>query len=226
MTDLEKKLWKKVNRYIPILRFVPFLRMVAVCNNLAFGKTDEKSDIDLFIVAKDGRLFIVRFLVTISLHLLGVRRYGKKVAGRFCLSFFIDDSGLNLSDIAIKQDIYLKMWVRTMKPVLNDGVYGDFISANVWANPVVIQVEKVSLGTSFLLNGRFGDFIERLLKNWQLKRAKIKKTSLRNSDGIIVNEHILKFHNIDRRKLYRKKWFAKYGKSSPLTLAKFRAIDL
>src|SRR3989338_10492249 len=122
MSELENNLWLKVGRYVPFLRIVPFLKLVAVCNNLAFGKVKEKSDIDLFIIAKSGRLFTVRILVTGILHCLGVRRHGKKIAGRFCLSFFVDDKNLNLEPIAIDKDVYLAYWIKNIRPVLDDGI--------------------------------------------------------------------------------------------------------
>ena len=50
--------------------------------------------------------------------------------------------------------------------------------------------------------------IEKVLKKWQMNRAD-KKAKKVNSEvaSLIVEDHILKFHNIDRRREYRKKWF-------------------
>jgi hypothetical protein len=238
MTELEKKLWKRVKKYLTCLRWVPFLRMVAVCNNLAFGKVDERSDIDLFIVARKGRLFIVRILVTLVLHLLGVRRHGGKVAGRFCLSFFVDDSALGLERIALKDDVYLAYWCRSMKPILDDGVSKDFVLANEWADNFFADIGDKSLKSAknigafsrakkvwiFVLNGKFGNWIEGFLRCWQLKRAKSKMKKAGDAASLIVDEHILKFHNVDRRKFYRDKWFEKYGKKAQLTESAFLEI--
>jgi len=128
-------MWSRVNKYLPYLRFVPFIRMVAVCNNLAFGNVDENSDIDLFIIAKKGRLFTVRILITAFLHILGVRRHGDKVSRRFCLSFFVDDSFLDFKSIAIENDIYLAYWCKTLVPIVDDGVFKDFWDINrKWAD--------------------------------------------------------------------------------------------
>jgi hypothetical protein len=44
--------------------------------------------------------------------------------------------------------------------------------------------------------------------------------------SIIIGEHILKFHNVDRRLEYRKKWIDKYGDSVKLTREKFLALWL
>ncbi|MFH1533580.1 MAG: hypothetical protein ABID64_01475 [Nitrospirota bacterium] len=236
-SEIEKKLWMRAKKYVRYLRVVPFLRMVAVCNNLAFGKVDEKSDIDLFIVAKRGRLFIVRLFVTFLLHVMGVRRHGEKVAGRFCLSFFVDEDGMDMREIAIDNDIYLAFWMKTMVPLMDDGVSGELLKENEWvkryfADDFVIDRSNV-VGSGGILNGIFGwmlggwfgDKIEGVLKKWQMGRAK-RKVAVVDMEvaSLIVEDHILKFHNVDRRREYRKKWFDKYGVEEKLDLEKFLGV--
>ena len=239
-SEIEKKLWQRVDKYIGRLNMVPFVRMVAVCNNLAFGKIDGKSDIDLFVIAEKGRLFIVRSFVTFLLHIWGVRRYDKKIAGRFCLSFFIDTEAMDLSKVAIRDDIYLAYWVRTMIPVIDDGISIDFLKENIWAkrffeDGIDFSFNKNEVGNTFLrrksraifgwiLNKRFGDFLERRLKSWQLKRARRKMDSSEAGASLIVDDHILKFHNIDRRSDYRRVWFDKYGDGAKITEERFLSL--
>ena len=229
MEKIEEKLWSKVNRYIPYLRWVPFLRMVAVCNNLAFGKVDAKSDIDLFIIAKRGRLFTVRILVTFILQILGVRRHGNKVAGRFCLSFFVDDSFLDLSKIAIENDVYLAYWVASLKPVIDDGVSSEFWAENKWVESffengeLKYDVSRVLARPSNIFAFLFPKFVESLLKRWQLKRARKKAALAGDGADLMVEEHVLKFHNIDRRKIYRDRWEEIFG-SQKLTAKKFKEL--
>ena len=236
MSEIEKKLWKKVDRYIPILRHIPFLRYVSVCNNLSFSKTEEGSDIDLFIIAKKNRLFIVRTLVTFLLQILGVRRHGNRIKSRFCLSFFIDDSHLDLSDIAISNDIYLAFWFKYQVPILDDNVSKDLIIKNTWIKnyleeEVVFRNDKlisnksyIKTVLSFALNGVIGDVIEKALGSWQLRRSKNKADMLKDKSGISISPSILKFHNNDRRREYRNKWFNKYRADEKLELEKFKQL--
>ncbi|NIA01937.1 MAG: hypothetical protein GWP15_00990 [Nitrospirae bacterium] len=236
-SEIEKKLWKKAEKYVCILRMVPFLRMVAVCNNLAFGKVDGNSDIDLFIIAKKGRLFIVRIFVTFLLHILGVRRHGEKVAGRFCLSFFVDEDGMDMRKIAIDNDIYLAFWVRTMVPVVDDGVSEEFLRVNSWVRRNFeedFEIDRSKVVESggilnrlfgWMLGGWFGNRVEAILKKWQMRRAKEKMEVVdMEIASLIVEDHILKFHNVDRRREYRKKWFDKYGVEEKLDLEKFLGV--
>lgn len=241
MNDREKKLWKKVFRYLKFLRMIPFLRMVAVCNNLAFGKTDENSDIDLFVIAEKERLFTARILLTGLLHILGVRRHGNKIAERFCLSFFVDDNNLDLSKIALENDIYLAFWIKSMLPVIDDGVSEDFLKTNDWAKRFFEKEDDFAIDGqmlmssrkswlqnffSWILNGMFGCWFEKRMQNWQIKRAKFKARLAGNDASLIVDEHMLKFHNIDRRREYRSAWIKEYGEESKLNREKFLAMKI
>lgn len=74
-SSFEYGLYKKSQRYIAWLRFIPGVQLVAVGNSLSMNATTEDSDIDLFIVTKSDILWTVRLLVTVIFHFLGVRRY-------------------------------------------------------------------------------------------------------------------------------------------------------
>lgn len=238
MKEIEKKLWKKAFFYVGILQVVPFVKMISVCNNLAFSAVDEKSDIDLFVIAKTGRLFLVRTFVTAIFQILAVRRHGMKISGRFCLSFFVDESAVNLEKIALKKDIYLAYWCRSMVPLIDDEFSDSFIRKNSWANDyfeenLVLDTSRIlKIGKtkrllnrifSWIFNGKFGDFCEQKLMNWQLKRAKEKSLSASGEASLIINEHMLKFHNVDRRKKYASLWDEKF-KDLKLTDERFLAL--
>ena len=57
-----------------LLELFPHILLVALCNSRAMGEADVNSDIDLFIIAKKGNLWTVRFIVTTLISILGVRR--------------------------------------------------------------------------------------------------------------------------------------------------------
>lgn len=238
MNELEKKLWIKVRTYLWVLKFVPFVKMAAVCNNLAFGKIDEKSDVDLFVIAKSGHLFTVRIFITFILHILGVRRHGDKVAGRFCLSFFVDDECLDLSKISIDKDIYLAFWIKSMIPIIEDSILDKFLKENMWAKyffenekDFVINTSQTFFESRFLkkflewiFGGEIGNWFEKMMRNWQMRRASEKAKFADNDASLVIGEHILKFHNIDRRREYRNNWFVKYGENVKLNNEKFLSL--
>jgi hypothetical protein len=94
----------------------------------------------LFIITAPNRLWFVRVLVTWIFQILWVRRYGNKVKGRFCLSFFITENAMDFSKIAIDNDIYLLgFWHYYLKPILNkDNTYERFIETNFWDYKYII----------------------------------------------------------------------------------------
>jgi hypothetical protein len=228
MDKIEEKLWDRVNKYRWVLQSVPFVKMICVCNNLSFGVVDDESDIDLFVVAKKGRLFLARCFITFFLNVLGVRRTGDKVAGMFCLSFFVDDSYLGLSRLAIKNDIYLAYWISRLTPVVGRGGIDKFERKNRWILPVLgvedfrLDEEKLKKSGvfSFLVRkgieisffGPIGNLAEKIARRWQMKRARIKAGNLPSRAGTVIARNMLKFHDDDRRLECRNAYFRKFGR--------------
>lgn len=151
------------------------------------------------------------------------------------MSFFVDDAVLDLSGIAIERDIYLAYWIWSLKPVVNYGVYGEFLKVNDWIHGYFDDGAKFDGSEKRLitrwsfwrwiferiLNGWFGHLLEKQLKRWQVKRAKDKACTAGGKANLIVGDHMLKFHNIDRRRQYRNRWFLKYGEGAKLTRERF-----
>jgi len=211
---VSKQYWKKTRFFLPFIQFVPFITMVGVCNTLAINNASKESDIDLFIVARPGRLFFVRFLTVALFTVLGVRRHGNKITGRFCLSFYTDESAMNLESIQDgEDDIYLPYWIMSMKPVYGPKVYKKFMEENIWVQkyfgrtlPITHKFWRTGVLRflaslkEVLWKGKWGDKIEAKLKAAQLKRHQHNLSKLPSEASIVVTEHMLKFHNIDRRK--------------------------
>lgn len=84
---------------------------------------DGDSDIDLFVETAPGMLWTGRVMTTLFFSLLGVRRHGKYVKGRFCLSFFAVENA-DLGKVAIEEDAYLYEWARRLVSVDGKGVGG------------------------------------------------------------------------------------------------------
>ncbi len=121
----------KMNRLLRIarwLRFVPFVKMIGVTGALAMKNAKVKSDLDLLIVFKYGKIWTGRTLITLFLHIFKQRRHGTKVADRVCLNFFVTDQSLEV----ITKDLFSASEYMFLFPVYGYEVYNRFQIKNQW----------------------------------------------------------------------------------------------
>lgn len=124
------QLWKRVSRYQRIFPLCPFVKMAVVCNTLAYDNVTGASDIDIFVVAESGHLATARFFLKCLTQLFGVRVHHEKIAGRFCLSFFVDETAMNVNPLAHDFDPHLAYFVKLMMPIADQSTYKKFLEAN------------------------------------------------------------------------------------------------
>lgn len=206
--------YRKARRFSKILSFVPGVRMIAICNTLAWRHSRADSDIDFFIVAASRRLWSVRFFGVLLAVLVGVRpRKGKKAVDAVCLSFFASEDALDLSKLMIKDDIYFPYWVISVVPLFAyEGIFEKFKKANDW-------IYTVLPNTFFHFPARppariqiplwlIPDFTERFFKKIQMRMfpAEIAQKASFDSKEVVVSDSYLKFHTDDRRGSIRDEW--------------------
>ncbi|MBN2306381.1 gamma-glutamylcyclotransferase [Candidatus Peregrinibacteria bacterium] len=218
---IAEKFWNRTKLYGTYMRSVPFTKMIAVCNNLAYNNPSESSDIDLFIVVKPGRMWLARFLITLILHFYGVRRHGNKIAGRFCLSFFVTSDKTHMCEFELPgEDPYLAYWAKNLRPIFGEKEYLEFQEKNrKWLAEYGLQFDDtykkhmyhyeegfVKKLSEWLLGGFLGDQFEKLLKVTLKKKTLRSMKNLGVNANVIVTDEILKFHNYDRRKEFLERW--------------------
>lgn len=218
----EKELFKKTQDFVRFIQWIPGLQMVAVSNSLAMFATHKESDIDLFIITAPKRLWIVRTLVLFTAELLGVRVKPQKEAGRFCFPFFMTEKNLSFKGIALENDVYLAYWIRSLKPVYNQYyTYGRFMEVNQALYEDILQIdpsgeERATLlreNRSFLTLTRrdesarkIGLYFSQILSftdtvfGFFSKKHLAKKINTGDTEGIIVNDNMVKLHLQDRRR--------------------------
>ena len=194
---------KKLMRAASILRLVPFVRMIAITGRLAMKNAEPQSDLDILVVLKAGKIFTGRTLVTILVHLLGMRRYGKKVADRICLNYFITTRSLEIS----MKDMFAASEYFFIFPIFGFKTFRKFQKHNAW-----IGMHKPNYTVDLLPNirmlrnsrrtrwiRRIGEWIlkpgiiEDYLASWQIKR--IQKNPLTHAPGsmVVADERALIF---------------------------------
>ncbi|MDQ7009288.1 MAG: hypothetical protein Q9M94_03285 [Candidatus Gracilibacteria bacterium] len=209
-TEIEKGFYRKTEKYLKFIKWLPGIRMVGVGNSISMNSSSKNSDIDLLIVTTQNSMWFVRILVTLIFQVLGVRKNEKHHAGRFCLSFFCTLDGLDFSKFALEKDPYLYFWILYFKPILDyHNTYNLFIEKNnSWAdlgeyknilenNKNYIKYEKTPL---FTREGSGVGFINNFLKKIFLPKTLNSYNKIAKPYGIIINDNMLKFHNGDVRK--------------------------
>lgn len=221
----EKELFRKTQNFIRHIEWIPGLRMVAVSNSLAMHATHPDSDIDLFVITAPNRLWIVRTAILLMAALLGVRTKPGNEAGKFCFPFFMTDKNMNLKEIALEDDIYLAYWIMTLKPIYNQyNTYGRFMEMNRELYESILGIDpSEEERTSLLKENRMFLVLtrrdSRMSKFWFLlspllsfkntilgylsKKYIAKRIPSGNTEGIVMNDDMLKLHFTDRRKEIR-----------------------
>ncbi|MBU1130787.1 hypothetical protein KJ840_01505 [Patescibacteria group bacterium] len=215
--------FKKAIKFIKIFRFIPFIKMIAVCNTLAYSNCGRAGDIDLFVVAKKNRLWLTRFLVISFLKLFKVRPTAEKKQDAIDAPFFLSNEDLNIEDVKISsQDIYLTHWVDQLVPIYDaDNTYQKFMEANQWIketlpNSIGYQLNDRRVVRSNLLS-KIGNYKLNLFLNWQFLENMVKKYQLKimprvlkemmnKNTRVVVSNKMLKFHRDDRRSEYQEKF--------------------
>lgn len=220
----ERKFQKTI-LMVKIFRYLPFVRMVAVCNNLSYSNSRDASDIDLFVISRKNQIWLARFFCLLILKILALRPSDDNRRDKFCLSFFIDESALNLRNIMLGQhDIHFIYWFSQFLPVYDpDQLYDKLLQANTWTRDYLPNayandfVKKVEPTFSSLLFGRILSFLVQppIIAHWLYNQARLFQIKIidRNMQAmvnidtrVIINEQMLKFHSNDRRDQYFHEW--------------------
>lgn len=198
-----------------ILRHIPFIRTVAICNSLALGGVNKTSDIDFFIITKKNRIYLTRIL---AIFLLKLFRFYQNKTGepkKTSLGFFVDEQGLNIKKIKLHHDPYLFFWIASLKPIFGFKYYYKFCWENNWVKkelpnffPKKGHLSKRTLWQKMLeifVPGVIIDGLENLSRRLQQKRISSLPENSWPTSTTIAKKHILKLHAEDKREYFREK---------------------
>ena len=206
---------KFINKYSKIFRYIPFVKAAYISNSVSFKSVHENSDIDLFIITENNRLFLARLFTWIVFKLLKIWWNHEK--GKFCTWFWITEQSQDLYPISIYPiDLYLAYWIAHLQPIYskNSTQVNDIFKENMrvkqiipnynwkyhkiwntniieWKNIIWKSLEKIFWFN--FLNSIIGYFWKKKMINW-------KKALWKKGKNIIISDNILKFFAPDIRK--------------------------
>ncbi len=203
---IEHQYLRRARFVAALLRLAPFVRMIGLTGSLAAGKATAESDIDFFIVAKPGRLWSARFFATCLVHLIGMRRYGRKISGRICLNCYQTSDHLEVSPKNAKN---AKDYANILFLFSTGNLTRKFFKENFWINEkkfeFLHQSYKKGLNdfwsypVRWVFEGIFEVIFnnpgEQLLRRFQLRKILKNPITLRARAGqIYISDQELRFH--------------------------------
>ena len=214
------KKFKRVVWLAKIFKFIPWIKTIAVGNIIGTHNLKKESDIDLFIITEENRVWLTRFFCILITKILGLRPKPENMQDKICLSFFISEEAMNLEKLMLPDgsDIYFIYWLAGLVPVYDkDGIYNKFIGANGWLKNYLPNWEageinyRRNAGKSFswfyrdTIDMFFGG-LERRIKNWQIKILPKQLATIMNLDTrVVASDSVIKLHSNDRREEYENK---------------------
>ena len=187
----------KINKLFKIakwIKFLPFVKMIGMTGALSMKNANIKSDLDILVALKSGKIWTGRTLITLFLHLIGVRRHDKKTNNRVCLNYFITDESLEV----ITKDLFAANEYMFLFPVYGWETYKRFQIKNQWIKtmkPSYALNEIMPLKT--LKDSYFSKIIKNIgevilssdwIENWLRKteRKRIMKNPKTHQEGSMV----------------------------------------
>ncbi len=216
------KKFKRALRVSRIFKFIPWIKMIGIGNIIGTHNLKREGDIDFFIISEKNRIWITRFFCVLIIKFLRLRPEQGNIKDKICLSFFVDEKEMNLKNLMIQSDIpdyYFVYWLAGLVPIYDtDGIYNKLIKENIWVKEFlpnwniknVYYLRDVGNGNSKF----YRDVLDMLIGGFEKKFQKLSlkilpqniKKIMNQNDGVVVSDHVLKFHVNDRRREFAQKY--------------------
>ena len=101
------------------LASMPFVRMIAFSGATAHRNMTSMDDVDLFIIAEDGKLWAFFLCAMVWAKFTGLRK-------RLCMNYLISDAALPIAET----DAFTAQQAASLKPIFGKALYDRFLHAN------------------------------------------------------------------------------------------------
>lgn len=202
---------RRARRVASLLSRIEGVRFVALCNTTAMSHAKDESDLDFFVVSREGSLWQTRGWATLPFKLLGLRPKPEEERDAVCLSFFLDESRLDLSPLMLSEDDpYFRFWFLELLPLIDDGIGQELWRANQgitsrhpFAEPWMVH-PQLGVKPKKLIKILTPERLESAAK-WVQYRAfsPLIKRRMNQSTDVVVDDHYLKLHVEDGRFKYK-----------------------
>ncbi len=200
---------RRSRRFAWFLRYIPFVRGAAIGGSQAMGQQTAESDIDLFIITDESRIWTARTLVSAFFQMFGVRRHHEKIANRFCLNHYVAGP----REVSDERDIYNAMEYLRLRGIIYSENVAEFVNKNSkWISQWFPEAQaipgkparqsKIQKFFEAILNNALGAWLERKLGGWQIKR-------IQRGEYAVATGQELSFHSKERKYKLLREFFGK-----------------
>ncbi len=199
---------KNLQRWVNLIKCLPFIRGVFVAGTLAFQTSSKNSDWDVLIIMKKNRIWLGRLILTAFLFIFNKKRTQFKIKDKVCLNHFLTENNL----IPQIRNEYTASEYGFIFPILGKKLFNDFIRLN-WnwlrrfsANFEVgndfeggFLVEERKAGEIRNLLEMFLEFLgiakilNQICKKWMIKRIEKNPETFKDGAVVIYNDGELAF---------------------------------
>lgn len=208
--------WQRIQRMGSVLRWMPSVRFFAIGNTTALGMARDEADIDVFLIVREGTLWMTRLLLVGWAWVFGRRPHTHEdERDAWCFSFLMDESDLHMERFALPGgDPYFAHWMIRLLPIVDDGIGQELWLRNRWVwegrasvCPWIAWQQKVSG------RWRVPSWIKRFdawLGDWQRRQGSqaLREAAATGKTMVVMNDHVCKTHLEDQRARYRHEYDA------------------
>ncbi len=188
--------WRRLERLAKYFRFVPFIDFVFASGSIAMGNVTLRSDFDVLIGVRPGRIFTVRYLLNFVFGSIGKRRMDDQEGSspdKLCFNHFVTES------TAVKPpwNAYRKELYANLVPIYGQPeAIGKLFPKNTANLHLDVKGTNLIGGISgFLLKGNFGDLVENKILAPVAKRRLAAYIARKSQKGrVVVSDSELEFH--------------------------------
>ena len=214
---------KIARRAVRLFSLLPTVRLAALSNLIGHHNLRDGSDIDIFIIAKENRIWLTRLFCAGLMKILRQRPTPTKKRDKICLSFYVDAQHLDLKSMTTgPDDQYFNFWLAGLYPLYDRGAYyHQLMSENLWLKDYLPNGNFLLSNQSYRESPNAWYKTQLALKSWRLfidsleNKAKVLQMAIMplglkqkaNLDSrVIIKQGILKLYLLDRREEFARRY--------------------
>ncbi len=207
--------FKRAMRVVKIFKLIPWIKMIAVSNVIGAHNLRDGSDIDLFIITANKKIWLTRFFCITIAQMLGLRPKEGDTRDKICLNFYVSEEAMNLEGLMLREeheeakllrfsanaenrrslasfqsDIYFIYWLVNLIPIYEvDDMYKKFIWENNWIKNYFPNWQPVKMERRRYFRGRESKFnILSLFNGFENKFKKLQFKLMPNNLKELMNK--------------------------------------